>query len=276
MIKRRRFPRIFPGWWIVLTSGILALWGDGFSFYGFSAFFKPIASELGFSRAVTSVAASVRRLEGGLESPLVGWLTDRFGPKWLVLSGVFIMGLALTLMYFVNSLWAYLVVWGVILGTGNNIALSLPLDTTIANWFVKKRGLALGTKILINGFAGAVVPLVAWLITTQGWRMAAVIGGVVMWLVGLPLVWFFVKQHRPEYYGLLPDGATTEEEPDKGQSDKPNDRPRSGICCRGWRGRVHPEADNENARLLDANSYTYCRWLSNASDEHPRYTFSDR
>jgi sugar phosphate permease len=28
-----------------------------------------------------------------------------------------------------------------------------------------------------------------------------------MWLVGLPLVWFFVKQKRPEYYGLLPDGV---------------------------------------------------------------------
>ncbi|MFC1954412.1 MFS transporter [Chloroflexota bacterium] len=212
MIKKRRFPKIFPGWWIVLTSGILALWGDGFSFYGFSAFFKPISLELGFSRAVTSIAPSIRRLQGGLESPLSGWITDRFGARWLVLSGVFIMGLALILMYFVNSLWAFLVVWGVMLGTGNNIALSLPLDTTIANWFVKKRGLALGTKIFINGFTGAVVPLVAWLIATQGWRMAAVIGGVVIWIIGFPLVWIFVKQHRPEYYGLLPDGAVTEDD----------------------------------------------------------------
>jgi len=31
-------------------------------------------------------------------------------------------------------------------------------------------------------------------------------------LVGLPLAWFLVKRHRPEYYGLLPDGATAEEE----------------------------------------------------------------
>jgi len=211
LIKKRKLLKIFPGWWIVITSGILALWGDGFSFYGFSAFFKPIAAELGFTRAVTSIAPSIRRLQGGLESPLTGWITDKFGARWLVLSGVFVMGLALILMYFVNSLWAYLVVWGVMLGTGNNIALSLPLDTTIANWFVKKRGIALGVKIFINGFTGAVVPLVAWLILTQGWRMAAVIGGVVIWIIGLPLVWFFVKQHRPEYYGFLPDGAEIEE-----------------------------------------------------------------
>jgi len=212
LIKRRRFPKIFVGWWIVLTAGILALWGDGFSFYGFSAFFKPISTELGFSRAVTSIAPSIRRLQGGLESPLVGWITDRFGPRWIVILGIFVMGLALILMYFVDSLWAFLLVWGVILGTGNNIALGVPLDTTIANWFVKKRGLALGTKIFINGFTGLMLPLVAWLITTQGWRMAAVIGGVSMWLIGLPLAWLFIKQKRPEYYGLLPDGAITEGE----------------------------------------------------------------
>lgn len=33
-----------------------------------------------------------------------------------------------------------------------------------------------------------------------------------MWAVGLPLVLLFVRQHRPEYYGLLPDGATTKED----------------------------------------------------------------
>lgn len=181
--------------------------------YGFSALFKPIASELGFSRAVTSVAASIGRLEGGFEAPISGWITDRFGPRWIVLSGVFIMGLSLVLMNLVNSLWAYYLVWGVIFGTGVNIALTLPMDTAIANWFVKKRGKAISTKWVFSGLSGVLVlPLIAWLITAQGWRMTCVIGGVVMWLVGLPLVWFFLKQRRPEYYGLLPDGASVEEE----------------------------------------------------------------
>ncbi len=41
--------RIFFGWWTVLASGVLALWGFGYTASGFSALFKPIASELGFS-----------------------------------------------------------------------------------------------------------------------------------------------------------------------------------------------------------------------------------
>ena len=213
MIKRRRFPRLFFGWWTVLTGGFLALWGYGFQSYGFSALFKPISAELGFSRAETSIAAGIGRLEGGLESPLVGWITDRFGPKWIVFFGVFLIGLSLILMNYIDSLWAFYTVWGIMLGSGVNIALATPLQVAIANWFVKKRGLASSIQIGISGLSGALVlPLVAWLITIHGWRTTCVIGGVVMLLVGLPITWFFLKQHRPEYYGLLPDGATTEEE----------------------------------------------------------------
>ncbi|MFC1864330.1 MFS transporter [Chloroflexota bacterium] len=212
MIKRRRFPKIFFGWWTVLASGFLVLWGHGYSSSGFSALFKPIASELGFSRAVTSVATGIARFEGGFEAPLTGWITDRFGPKWIVITGVFLISLGLILMNFVDSLWTLYVVWGVILGTGINSALSVPLDTSISNWFVKKRGVAISIKWVFSGLSGVLaLPLIAWLITTQGWRITCVIGGIVMALFGLPLAWFCFKRYRPEYYGLLPDGAAVEE-----------------------------------------------------------------
>ncbi len=130
----------------------------------------------------------------------------------MVFSGTLIVGLSLILMNFVNSLWAFYLVWGILLGIGANIGFALPLEKTITNWFIKKRGRALTIRGLFIGFSAALMlPLVAWLTSTQGWRMTCVIGGVVMWIIGPPFAWFFIKQHRPEYYGLLPDGATTEE-----------------------------------------------------------------
>jgi cyanate permease len=42
--------------------------------------------------------------------------------------------------------------------------------------------------------------------------MTCVVGGLVMAVVGLPLAWFCLKQRRPEYYGMLPDGARSEDE----------------------------------------------------------------
>jgi sugar phosphate permease len=108
LVSKKGLPGIFFGWWTVLAGGTLCLWGHGFASYGFAALFKPIASELGFSRAVTSVAASIVRLEGGLEGSFTGWITDKFGPKWLILSGVFVMSLSLMSMKFIHSLWAFL------------------------------------------------------------------------------------------------------------------------------------------------------------------------
>jgi len=159
------------------------------------------------------VAASIGRFEGGFEAPITGWITDRFGPKWIVFTGVVLISISLILMNWINSLWAFYLVWGMILGTGVNIALSLPLDTAISNWFVKKRGMALSLKWIGSGLSGVIaLPLISWLITVQGWRTTCVIGGLVMAVVGLPLAWFCLRPRRPEYYGLLPDGATSEEE----------------------------------------------------------------
>lgn len=123
-------------------------------------------------------------------------------------------------MYFINSMWAYYLVWGAMLSTGCNIALSLPMDTTISNWFVKKRGIAMSIKWVFSGLSGVLVmPLIAYLVSTQGWRETCLIGGIVMAIVGLPIAWFLIKAHRPEYYGLLPDGARIAEEIHANQSE---------------------------------------------------------
>ena len=152
---------------------------------------------MGFTRAEAYVPASIGRLEGGIEAPLTGWITDRFGPRWIVLLGVFLIGLSLILMNYINSLWAFYVVWGVILGTGVNIALTLPLQVAIANWFVKKRGLASSIQIAFSGLSGVLVlPFIAWMIITQGCRVTCLICGVGSLLVGLSLSLFLVKQRR--------------------------------------------------------------------------------
>ncbi len=210
MIRKRRFPKIFIGWGLVATGSFLNFWGAGYYVYGLSALFKPISSELGLSRAATSVAASIGRFGGGFEAPVTGWLTDKFGPRRVIFFGVFFLGLGLILMNFVNSLWGFYLVWGVIVGLGWNASSGMPMNTAITNWFVKKRGLAFGIRMMLSG--AFVLPLVSWIITTYGWRMACIIGGLVMWFVGLLLTKLFVRDHRPEYYGLLPDGAPVEAE----------------------------------------------------------------
>ncbi len=214
MIKRRSYRKIFFGWWTVIASGIISGLGHGFTSYGFSALFKPLAAELNFNRAVTSVAAGIARLEGGLEAPLTGWLVDRFGPRWVIFTGVCIAAAGILLMNIVNSLWAYYLVWGLLIGTGINLSLTIAIDKTITNWFISKRGLAQGIKFALIGIVGVIaLPIITWQVGELGWRMTCLIWGGIMFACS-PFALLTIKQKRPEYYGLLPDGAKTEAETD--------------------------------------------------------------
>jgi len=192
------------------VTGIVSGLGHGYYGYGISIFFKDIASELGVGRALTSTAAGVGRLQGGITSPLVGWLSDKYGPKWVVFFGVLFTGSGLIIMNFIRSVVAYIAVWGVMVGVGLNIGLTVAVDKAINDWFINRRGLAQGTKFSLIGVGGMIViPIVTVLVTAHGWRITCLIWGCLM-LLCAPLCLLFVRQKRPEYYGLLPDGARSE------------------------------------------------------------------
>jgi MFS family permease len=199
--------RIFTGWWSVLFIGVISGLGHGFNTYGISVFFKNIASELQLSRAATSWAPGIGRLEGGVTSPLVGWLSDKFGPRWVVIIGILITGVGLILMNFITEVWQYYIAWGLLIGFGLNIGLTVACDKMINDWFIRRRGLAQGIKFgLISVLGIIIVQIIAPLVELQGWRFTCLIWGFIV-LAGVPLAYFLIKPRRPEYYGLLPDGA---------------------------------------------------------------------
>lgn len=213
MIKKEKFPHIYFGWWINIITAVISGLAGCFYQQGASALFKPIASELNLNRASASVATGIGSLQSGIVFPLAGSLSDRYGPKWVVISGILMMTTGLVLMNFIDSAWSYYLVWGVLIAGGQSLGVAIALDTMISNWFVSKRGRAFSVRFAITGVMGVLLlPVIAWLIETQGWRETSLIWGGLMFLC-VPLAWYFVKQKRPEYYGLLPDGARFESDP---------------------------------------------------------------
>lgn len=211
--------KVFYGWWVVLASTIICMFGYGVGLYTFGVFFKPMAAELGWSRALISIAPALRRIEGGFSSPFVGWATDKFGPRPVIFIGVLTMGLGLCLMYFVNSAVSFFLIYGVMVAFGMNLALYLPNQTAAAMWF--KRRVSRAMSILTSGaaFGGAIcAPLAAYLITGFGWRKSFLALGIIFMVIGLPLS--LVIRRRPEDMGLRPDGDPPEDEyPDEADSD---------------------------------------------------------
>ena len=204
--------RVFYGWWIVLACWAVTLYGGGAFFFGFSAFFKPISEEFGWSRALTAGAISLSQAEGFIEGPIVGPLVDRFGPRKLMLLGICMVTVGFLALSMVNTLAFFYFVYVVFLAIGFNTGFFVAAQAAVANWFIKKRSRALGLLSTANGFGGAIMaPLVAWLILSFGWRVASVWIGLGMFTIGIPLA--LVVRHRPEQYGYLPDGEKAPDPP---------------------------------------------------------------
>ena len=196
---------IFFGWWTVLVTGIVSGLGLGFYMYGISALFKPIASDLGLSRAITSGGSGIGAMVGSLLAPLIGWAVDKFGPRSAIAGGLLTVIAGLIMMKFVNSILGFYLIWGLVIGVGVNLGLTIAVDKALANWFVKKIGLAIGIKFALIGlFSALSMPLVSWLITRLGWRTTCLVWAALL-LIGVPFVFAFVKNERPEFFGLLPD-----------------------------------------------------------------------
>jgi MFS family permease len=198
---------IFYGWWIVSACFLIAFYFGGIV-YGFTAFFEPIVKEFGWSYTQVSIAFSLRGLEMGILAPLMGFLVDRFGPRKVVFSGVLITGFGLIFITVINSLVMFYIAF-IFFALGASGCTSTVLMTTVAQWFRRNVGKAMGIVVCGFGAGGILIPPIVWLIDLYGWRTALIILGLGMWALGIPLSLFL--RHTPEQYGYFPDGKTTAE-----------------------------------------------------------------
>ena len=206
----KKSSKIYFGWWMNVVTAIASGLPSGFYMQGIGVLLKPIALEFGLSRASASVASGIGAFSNGLAFPITGWLSDKFGPKWLIIVGTFALGIGLVWMNFIQSALAYYLVWGVLIGVAQTVGSQVAIDKMITDWFVKKRGLALGVRFTLFGLMDVIVlPVMSWQLTKQDWRATCLIWAGVTFAT-VPILLCFVRQKRPEYYGLLPDGASLE------------------------------------------------------------------
>ena len=171
----------------------------------FSLLFPPILKEFGWGRGVTAGAFSFGFLVSGCISPLIGKLMDRAGPRAVMELGVALVGAGLLLAPLTTQPWHLYLSIGVLVGAGSVCLGYSGQSLFLPNWFVRRRGMALG--IAFSGVGIGSVTLLPWMqimIEHAGWRTACWTLGIVVLAVLAPINLLLRK--RPEDIGLRPDG----------------------------------------------------------------------
>lgn len=186
-VERSRSDQLF-----VASTSFLALFSIvGLALYGLPFFYDFMVKEFGWSRTtVTSGNALSKLIVGPLFGYVAGWMVDRFGPRKLMLVGIFLAGAALVGLGNMTALWMFYFFY-LFNALGYVCAGPLPNQVLLSRWFDKARGKAMGFAYLGIGVGGTLVPILAfWLEQRFGWRIALSLLGVLMIVIAWPLAYF--------------------------------------------------------------------------------------
>jgi MFS family permease len=136
----------------------------------------------------------------------------------------------------VEELWQFYFFY-ILLFIGNGAYGGIVSATAVNNWFVLKRGKAMGFAAAGISFSGAILPMIAMIAIVQsGVDGAALVIGVSVMLMA-PLAWFVMREW-PEEMGMLPDGVTAEPafscRNERSGSQTCNPTKKSGTNCNAW------------------------------------------
>lgn len=203
-VKQRR--TTFYGWWIVGIASVMHCFHGGLYGTGMTVYFLPVARDLGVTRAALSLAFTLRSLESGLDGPLVGYLVDRVGPRTMIRIGASLGGLGFVLLALTQDYLSFLLVFLGVLAVGMSSGVGHSTMALLNNWFARRRATAITLGHIGTEVGGALLtPLVGLMVLNVGWRPTAMLSGLLLPLVILPLT-FFVR-NTPESMGLGPDGG---------------------------------------------------------------------
>ena len=178
---------------------------SGFYGRGFTVYFLPLARDMSLSHTATSLIFGFSALEGGLQGPLTGYCIDRWGPRIMMVLGTILAGIGFLLLPLASNYTLFLLIYLGVVSLGVHTGFNQGTMAVVNRWFVRRRGTAFGLLSVGIALGGAVLtPIVSIVVLNLGWPVAALMSGVVLLVVGLPLSLFM--RDAPEQMGLLPDG----------------------------------------------------------------------
>jgi MFS family permease len=161
--------------WVMVGAGALITWMAMGALLSLPVFLAPISADTGWSRGGIGFAMTLNFLTMGIGSAVWGNLSDRYGPRVILLVGVVLLGAGLALASRATALLQFQAIYGLLIGVAAG-SLMVPLMSTVVLWFDNHRALAVSLVSSGIGVAPMTVsPFAATLVTTYGWRTSQLI-----------------------------------------------------------------------------------------------------
>ena len=188
----------FQRWSILAGAAILLSLAMGMR-QSFGLFQPSIVRDIGITTADFSLATALQNVVWGISQPVVGMLADRFGTRYVMLSGVLIYAAGLLVMMVATSALVFIIGAGLCIGLALSCtASSMTMTVTSRTVSAARRSVAMGA-VSAAGSLGLVIasPLAQSLISTAGWQVA-LIGFLGLVAVMLPAAFFAGRADRIE------------------------------------------------------------------------------
>jgi MFS family permease len=193
-------------WVIVMAGGLLGCVAAG-AMFCLPVFLLAISRDTGWSMTGVSAAMTVGFLAMAFASMVWGHLSDRVGPRPVVMAGAVLLALGLALASQATSLLAFQLVFGLVMGAAT-AAVFAPVMACVTGWFDTHRSLAVSLVSAGMGMAPLTMsPFAAWLAIRHDWRTSMLIIAGFTALVMIPLALLVrrppaLEAHAPPQTGL--------------------------------------------------------------------------
>ncbi|KAA0958002.1 MFS transporter [Planococcus kocurii] len=196
----------YYGWVIVILAGLSHFFSGPGQTYSNAIFIDYYIEEFGWSRSTVSGIYSSATLLAGFLLFIIGRMIDKVGARKMAIAVSLILAAASIFNSFVVN-WVMLFMGFFAIRLFGQGSMTLVPNALVPQWFIQKRGRALGLAALGGMIGSAAFPLInVWLIEAYGWRTTWQILGASIVLIFTPLAFFFIR-NRPEDIGLLPDNG---------------------------------------------------------------------
>ena len=198
--------------WVIVAAGALLGCVAIGAMFSLPVFLTPMARTTDWSRTGISSAMTIGFLAMAVGSITWGTVTDRFGPRPVVMTGSVLLASSLALASFSPSLLVFQLVFGLLVGLAAS-AIFAPMMATVTGWFDTQRSLAVSLVSAGMGMAPMTMsPVAAWLIATHDWRQSMLIIAGIAAVIMIPVS--FLVRRPPALEADAPAAAESSDMPD--------------------------------------------------------------